>query len=115
MWLIALNVVTILATLYPWDLGKMADPLSPAPVGIHPEWYFMSQFQLLKVVGAWIPGFAGEIAGMALFGAVTVFLAVIPLFDPDSAFGKRGRLTAWLGALILGGMIVLTVWGYAAL
>jgi cytochrome b6 len=115
MWLIALNVVTILATLYPWDLGKPADPLSPAPVGIHPEWYFMSQFQLLKVVGALIPGFAGEIAGMTLFGAVTVFLAIIPLFDPDSSFGKRARLTAWIGAAILAGMIVLTMWGYAAL
>jgi cytochrome b6 len=115
MWLIALNAVTILATLFPWDLGKQADPLSPAPIGIHPEWYFMSQFQLLKVVGNWIPGTAGEIAGMLLFGAVTIFLAVIPVFDPDSKFGKRARLTSWLGALILFGMIGLTVWGYAAL
>jgi len=115
MWLIALNVVTIMATLFPWDLGKQADPLAPAPMGIHPEWYFMSQFQLLKVVGNWIPGTAGEIAGMLLFGSVTIFLAVIPLFDPDSKFGKRARLTAWIGALILFGMIGLTVWGYAAL
>jgi len=115
MWLIALNVVTVLATLFPWDLGKMADPVAPAPAGIHPEWYFMSQFQLLKVVGTLIPGFAGEVAGMSLFGAVAVFLAIIPLFDPTSAFGRRARLTSWLGALILGGMILLTVWGYAAL
>lgn len=115
MWLIALNVVTILATLFPWDLGKPADPLAPAPDGIHPEWYFMSQFQLLKVVGRWIPGYLGEITGVTLFGAVTVFLALIPLFDPQTKTGNRGRLTAWLGALILGGMIVLTIWGYAAL
>ncbi len=115
MWLIALNVVTILATLFPWDLGSAADPLAPAPVGIHPEWYFMSQFQLLKVVGNWIPGFAGEIAGMTLFGAVTLFLAVVPLFDPQSTFGKRARLTTWLGVLIVLGMIGLTIWGYAAL
>ena len=115
MWLIALNVVTILATLYPWDLGKPADPLSPAPMGIHPEWYFMSQFQLLKVVGRWVPGFAGEITGMGLFTAVIVFLAAIPLFDRDSPVGQRARLTTWLGVLIVGGMIGLTVWGYAAL
>lgn len=115
MWLIALNVVTILATLFPWDLGKPADPLTPAPLGIHPEWYFMSQFQLLKVVGRWIPGFAGEIAGMGLFTLVIVFLAAIPLFDPGSDAGRRGRLTAWLGILILGAMIGLTIWGYAAL
>ena len=115
MWLIALNVVTILATLFPWDLGQQADPLAPAPLGIHPEWYFMSQFQLLKVVGNWVPGFAGEITGMALFGAVMVFLAVVPVFDRDSAFGRRARLTAWIGAAILFGMIGLTIWGYAAL
>jgi cytochrome b6 len=115
MWLIALNVVTILATLYPWDLGKAADPLASAPAGIHPEWYFMAQFQLLKVVGAWIPGLAGEVAGMGLFGAVVVFLAIIPLFDPASTNGRRARLATWLGVLVLGGMIGLTVWGYAVL
>ncbi|MBS1827903.1 MAG: cytochrome b N-terminal domain-containing protein [Acidobacteria bacterium] len=115
MWLIALNVVTILATLFPWDLGKMADPLAPAPLGIHPEWYFMSQFQLLKVVGVIVPGFGGEIAGMGLFGAATLFLAAIPLIDPDSRFGRRAKIAAWGGALVMIGMIVLTVWGYAAL
>lgn len=115
MWLLALNVVTILATLYPWDLGKPADPLAPAPVGIHPEWYFMSQFQLLKVVGAMIPGLAGEIAGMVLFGAVIVFLAILPLFDPAHAAGRRARQATWTGVLVAGGMIVLTIWGYAAL
>jgi quinol-cytochrome oxidoreductase complex cytochrome b subunit len=67
------------------------------------------------VVGAWIPGFAGEFAGMGLFTAVIVFLAAIPLFDPTSTWGKRARLTTWLGILVLAGMLGLTVWGYAAL
>lgn len=115
MWLIALNVITILATMFPWDLGKPANPLAPAPAGIHPEWYFMSQFQLLKVVGRWIPGYAGEITGLALFGLVMVFLAIVPLFDPQSDFGRRGRLTTWMGVAVLGGMMILTIWGYAAL
>lgn len=115
MWLIALNVVTILATLYPWELGNPANPLSPAPVGIHPEWYFMSQFQLLKVIGEIIPGYAGEVTGMGLFTAVIVILAGIPLFDSDSTNGRRGRIAAWTGFGILAGMIALTIWGYAAL
>ncbi len=63
MWLIALNVVTILATLYPWDLGSPADPLTPTPVGIHPEWYFMAQFQALKVIGRMVPGLSGRNSG----------------------------------------------------
>jgi len=115
MWLIALNVVTILATLYPWSLGAQADPLTPTPNGIHPEWYFMSQFQTLKVVGRLIPGITGEIFGMLLFTAVLVFWAIIPVFDRESAGGRRARMTAWIGYAILAGMLIFTIWGYAAL
>lgn len=111
-WLIALNVVTILATLFPWDLGAPGDALTPTPLGIHPEWYFMSQFQLLKVLGRFIPGFTGEIFGMLLFTAILVFWAVIPLFDPASKNGKRARQTAWIGGAILASMAVFTIWGY---
>jgi cytochrome b6 len=114
MWLIALNVVTILATLYPWGLGAPADALTPTPMGIHPEWYFMSQFQLLKVVGKVIPGLTGEIFGMVLFAAVLIFWAVVPLFDRETVAGRRARITAWAGWLILSAMLVLTIWGYAA-
>jgi len=115
MWLIALNVVTVLATLFPWDLGAPGDALSPTPLGIHPEWYFMSQFQLLKVIGQIVPGMSGEVLDMALFTGILIFWALVPLFDRDSAFGRRARQTAWAGWLLLAGMLVLTIWGYAAL
>jgi len=115
MWLIALNVVTILATLYPWGLGAPADPLTPTPMGIHPEWYFMSQFQALKVVGRLIPGLTGEIFGMVTFTAILIFWAVIPLFDRESNGGRRARITAWVGYLLLAGMLIFTIWGYAGL
>lgn len=114
MWLIALNVVTILATLYPWDLGSPADPLAPTPVGIHPEWYFMSQFQMLKVLGRLIPGLTGEIFGMILVGAILIFWGAIPLFDPEKASGRRARATAWIGWGLLASMLAFTIWGYAA-
>lgn len=115
MWLIALNVVTILATLFPWDLGQPADPLSPTPNGIHPEWYFMSQFQALKAVGGIVPGLAGEILGMGFFGAVLVFWVLIPFFDRESSGGRRARAVTWAGFLMVTGMIALTIWGYASL
>lgn len=115
MWLIALNVITILATLFPWDLGQAANPLSSAPMGIHPEWYFMSQFQLLKGMGLVVPGLAGEITGMTLFTVVLLFWALIPLFDTESVAGKRGRIATWTGYLVVTGMLALTIWGYAAL
>jgi len=67
MWLITLNVLAMLASCFPWQLGQAADPLSPAPMGIHPEWYFMAPFQLLKVVGKYVPGTFGEVLGMGSF------------------------------------------------
>jgi cytochrome b6 len=115
MWLIALNVVTILATLFPWDLGTPADALTPTPNGIHPEWYFMSQFEALKVFGAVMPGLTGEIFGMVVFTAVLVFWALAPLADPDTSVGRRARAVTWAGFLILAGMLLFTVLGYATL
>jgi len=113
MWLIALNVVTILATLFPWALGSPADPAKGAPSGVHPQWYFMAQFQMLKALRRMIPGLTGEIFGAVLFTAILVFWAAIPLFDPRKSSGRRGRLTAWIGCALLGSILIFTIWGYA--
>lgn len=112
MWLIALNVLAILASLYPWQLGTQADPLASAPAGIHPEWYFMSQFQLLKVFGRWFPGMTGEVLGMAVFSIAGLLLVLIPFIDPDSKSGKRTRLATYIGLGLLFGMLLTTIWGY---
>lgn len=112
-WLIALNVVTILATLFPWDLGTAADPVASSPQGIHPEWYFMAMFQALKVIGRFVPGLTGEVLGMLLFALLLVFWLLVPLFDPDTKLGQRGRWVAWAGWVTLAGVVVLTIWGYA--
>lgn len=47
-WLIGFALLVYLAVMFPWEIGVKANPLSPAPVGIKPEWYFWAQFQLLK-------------------------------------------------------------------
>jgi cytochrome b6 len=115
MWLIALNVLAIFAAVYPWQLGPQADPLTPAPLGIHPEWYFMSQFQVLKVLGNLLPGPPGEILGIVLFTAGGVLWGVIPLYDVSSANGRRARHATWIGLAALISLIALTIWGYLAL
>ncbi len=78
MWIISLNVLALLASVFPWALGKQYDSLAPAPMGIHPEWYFMSPFEMLKMLGTVLPGEAGEIAGTAAVHAGHRAL------DPDS-------------------------------
>jgi cytochrome b6 len=111
-WLVALNVLAILASLFPWQLGPAADPLAPAPDGIHPEWYFMNQFQLLKVFGRWFPGEAGEALGITLFTLGGVLWALVPLFDIKTASGRRGRAATWFGFFAISVIVGLTIWGY---
>lgn len=115
VWLITLNVLAVLAAFFPWDLGIQADPLKPAPVGIHPEWYFMSAYQILKAFGTWLPGMAGEVLGIGIFTAGIVLWTLIPLYDPDSRSGVRARRATYFGLLALAAVVVLTIWGYAAL
>lgn len=112
MWLIALNVLAGLAALYPWQLGPQADPIAPAPLGIHPEWYFMSTFQILKAFGRWFPGEAGEVLGIGLFTLVLLLWAMIPLFDTRTHAGRRARAATWFGYFVLAGLIGTTIWGY---
>lgn len=115
MWLITLNVIALLASLFPHQLGKPADPLGAAPAGIHPEWYFMSSFATLKVVGQVIPGFLGEAIGMTLFTAGLILWALIPLYDVKSKSGRRARNASYFGIAVMAILVLTTVWGYASL
>ena len=108
MWLMALNVLAVLAALFPWDLGQPADPLKPAPAGIHPEWYFMSQFQVLKI----LPGASGEAIGITLFTLGLALWSLIPLYDVRTAGGRRGRRATWFGLMALAILVGTTAWGY---
>jgi len=91
MWLISLNVLALLASVFPWQLGKQYDSLAPAPVGIHPEWYFMSPFEMLKLLGMvkWLQGEPGEIAGILLFTVGIALWVMIPFYDTSRDSGKR--------------------------
>jgi quinol-cytochrome oxidoreductase complex cytochrome b subunit len=115
MWLVALNVLAFLAAVFPWGLGEQADPIKPTPIDIHPEWYFMSSFQILRIVGQWIPGTAGEIFGLLFFNLGLVLWALIPLYDTSSQMGARGRKATYFGLLVLAILVITTIWGYATL
>lgn len=112
IWLIVLNILTLLAALFPWELGEPADPLKAAPKGIHPEWYFMSSFQVLKVFGKWFPGAAGESIGITIFTLGLVLWFLVPLYDPNTESGKKGRHATYFGLFALAVLIVFTFWGY---
>jgi cytochrome b6 len=112
MWLISLNILALLASVFPWDLGKQADALSPAPAGIHPEWNFMAPFHMLKVLGNWLPGATGEVAGMLLFTIGLVLWVVVPLYDAEHTSGRRARWAHYFGLFAVTALILTTALGY---
>lgn len=107
VWLIALNVIAVLSSLSPWQLGPQADALAAAPEGIHPEWFFMAQFQLLKVLPEWL--------GLGVFTIFGVLWVLLPLLDREDSSPQRKRLMTLFSAAALAGLVVFTIWGYAAL
>lgn len=114
MWLISLNVIALLASLFPFQLGPQADALKAAPAGIHPEWYFMSSFQMLKVMGNMFPGALGEGLGLVIFTIGIVLWCLIPLYDGTRKSGQRAKLATYFGLFALGVLVITTAWGYIA-
>jgi cytochrome b6 len=112
MWLISLNILALLASVFPWSLGKPFDALAPAPVGIHPEWYFMSPFEMLKLLGTVLPGEVGEIAGILLFTVGIALWVLIPFYDSSKESGKRGRVAHYFGLLAVIALLTTTIIGY---
>jgi cytochrome b6 len=114
LWLVTLNILALLASVFPWALGKQFDPLAPAPLGIHPEWYFMSPFELLKLLGQvkFLQGEAGEIVGILLFTLAIVLWLLIPFYDTRKKAGERGRIAHYFGLIAIVALLSTTIIGY---
>ncbi len=105
-WTVAVAVLAGLAAFYPWELGVKADPFSPAPAGIRPEWYFLWAFQTLKYVPSTVAGINGELIVVAALGAAAVLLVVLPFVMPDRP--RARRVLSWVAAAALAYLVVLT-------
>jgi len=114
-WLAALAALALLAALFPWELGKKADPFQAVPVGIKPEWYFLFMFQSLKLLPPHLFGIEwleGEVVGILVFTAAGGAWLLVPFLDRRTARGERSRLFTVAGVLALLFIIVMTVLGY---
>jgi len=110
LWLLGSVLVVALAAAWPRQLGSEAEPYAAAPEGIKPEWYFLAQYQLLKLFpGRW------ELLGMVIVSSLLpVVLLLIPFVDTAVPSDRRGRIVSILGVV---GMIVfvgVTLWGWLA-
>ncbi len=114
LWLLVLNVLAILAVLFPWELGKKADALAPAFVGIKPEWYFMFMFQTLKYIPATLWFIDGEVVGILMFGIAGLVWTIVPFMDKKSLSGEPNRILMFFGVFAVVYIIVFTILGYMA-
>jgi quinol-cytochrome oxidoreductase complex cytochrome b subunit len=114
-WTLALGVLGALAALFPWELGEKADPFSPAPAHIRPEWYFMFMFQTLKFVpGGEVLGIENEAWVILGFGVMGAFGFMLPFLDRGVVRSGRSPFFTAVGALVLVYMVVMTAVGYGA-
>jgi cytochrome b6 len=111
-WLIALGILVYLASVFPWELGVKADPISSAPAGIKPEWYFVFTFQTLKFLPAKILFFEGELLGILAFAALGALLLLVPFLDKKAAQGLRSPFFTTVGVVAIIYIVVMTLIGY---
>jgi cytochrome b6 len=112
LWLIIINILSILAVFFPWELGTKANELAPAPAGIKPEWYFLFMFQTLKFIPAKIFFIDGEVLGILLFTAAGLFWFLVPFWDRKSVSGEKRYWLNYFGLIIIMFIIVMSIIGY---
>lgn len=119
LWLLALNVLALLAVFFPdgigivhWPLGQKADPFAPPPLVIRPEWYFMFAFEALRLLPAHVLFLEGELFGIILFGLGGIVWLLVPFLDKNSNLNRRSPLFMWFGVLVVAFIVVMTILGY---
>lgn len=113
LWLIIINILSILAVFFPWELGVKANELAPAPAGIKPEWYFLFMFQTLKFIPAKVLFIDGEVLGILLFTLAGLFWFLVPFWDRKTPAGEKRYWLNYFGLIAIVYIIVLSIIGYA--
>ena len=103
-WTLALGLIILLSTLFPWELGEKADILKPAPPHVRPEWFFVFMYQSLKYVP--------KALGVFGFAFAAIVWVILPFADRKSNRGEFNRLFTIIGVAALLYIIVLTFIGY---
>ncbi len=110
-WTLILGVVLCVSVYWPATLGEKADPFSPTPAGIQPEWYFLWMFQTLKLFPSHLFGMEGELVAVLLTGAAGGVLLLVPWLDRPAQHGRSHWVVWTLGLLGVGYVVGMT--GYA--
>lgn len=92
-----------LALLWPASLGERANALV-TPANTKPEWYYLSLFQLLKIVP--------EKIGLIVPGVLLVVIIILPFVDRSPVRNPlRKPVTTTIALVVIVATVVLTIWG----
>ena len=72
----------------------------------------MSPCEMLKILGNWLPGEAGEIAGLLLFTIGITLWVFIPFYDMKKDAGRRARAAHYFGLVAVILLLATTAIGY---
>jgi cytochrome b6 len=112
VWFLIFAGLLALSVIFPWELGRKADPFAPTPIGIKPEWYFVWMFQTLKIIPARILFFDGEVLGILGFGVAGLVLVMLPFIDIWSRKEKYNPLLSALGICAILYILLMTYLAY---
>jgi cytochrome b6 len=103
-WIIGFVLLVYLAIVFPWEIGVKANALTPAPLGIKPEWYFWAQFQLLKD----LKFEGGELVAIALLTIGGIVWALVPFLDFKASKEQKSPIFTILGLLVMAFLLINT-------
>jgi quinol-cytochrome oxidoreductase complex cytochrome b subunit len=95
IWIGLLMILMLASWFLPFGLGQGYDLTAPSdpPSGVHPEWYFLSLYQLLS--------FVPERLAMLFTICVIVFLFAIPALDPRDELPRKRWITLIAGLILV--------------
>lgn len=112
VWFVVFDILLLLSIFFPWELGTKADPFTPAPAGIKPEWYFLAIFQSLKILPAHFAGIEGELIGIVVISIVALVTIFMPFLDRAASKGIKNRVWDALGIFGLAYFAIFTILGF---
>ena len=111
-WLTGILMLVSLAIVFPVQLGMKADPLASAPLGIRPEWYFLTLYQTLRMVPSTLFGLNGEMVVNMMVGLVGILLLLLPFLDRRAKAEIESPVFKFIGFVGLGYMLVTITLAY---
>lgn len=100
-WTAGVLLLCLLTMIFPLQMGPKADPLASAPLGIKPEWYFLTLYQTIRFLPSELFGLSSEILVNVLVMLLGMTVFAIPIIDRRSRHEESSRIFTWFGIVAM--------------